>query len=114
MGGEVRSATPGVVGSAANAESVPESLAVAEVTQLTALLKMTEVQPEGKDGAVTESKLSAKGETGFPIGKVVVSAPRLAVPSCSSRVVVSVPPQEALAVNVNGCVTVAPPPLRAP
>src|SRR5580765_6795281 len=108
----MRSATPGESGSATKAASVPESFAVPEVTQLAALLKTAEVHPVGNPGDVTESKFSPKTDTGFPTGKFTISAPRLAVPSWSSRVVVSVPPQIALAVKVNGRVTVAPPPVR--
>src|SRR5690348_522495 len=102
IAGEVSSVTPGVVGSAAKAESNPESLAVPEVTQLTALLKMVEVQPAGSAGAVPESKSCANAETGFPTGKLAVIVPRLAGPSWSCKVVVRVPPQAALAVKLKG------------
>src|SRR2546425_11250980 len=89
----------GLSGSCAKAELGKVSAARLVVTQGAPAPLQETVQPAGKAGAVTASKLS--DQTAFwPNWKLEVTVPKLFVPSWSWSVAVMVPPHAPVAVKV--------------
>ena len=104
IAGESSSLTPTLAGSGEKTELGAVSLAAVEVTQADWALLAEVAQPVGNAGAVTPSKFWEKRSDtlDWPSGKEKVTVPRLAAPSCNWSVAVLLPPQEPVAVKVNG------------
>src|ERR1041384_6875745 len=95
--GETRSATPGLEAEGAKTELGEVSAWSTTVFHTVAAPVAVVVHPEGRTGAITESKFCAKSGPRVPRIKLKLTVPRLAAPSCNCKVARPGVPQTLLA-----------------
>src|SRR5690348_375286 len=114
MGADTNSLRPTSPGSGANmAFGVVSAKSLVVIHEDSAPIAEV-IQPEGKNGIVTESKFSPKTMLVTPSGNETDTNPRSVPPSCNCNVPIMLSPHIPAAVKVNDALTPAPPATSAP